>query len=261
MSVVRRVPDIEIERLVLGELPSDREEEVRRLLDEESGGMERLDALQASNEEILAEYPSHQMAVQIRERAARSESAAPAKFRAWLALPAVAGTAAAFAMVWMLLPSVDQKSPNSNEEVIILKGSTDPALFVFRRSAGAEERLKEGARVKAGDVLQLKYAARGVAHGVIFSVDGSGAVSLHFPNAPDKSTALEKGKARALSFSYELDDAPSFERFFFVTSANPLDVKGVLDSGRKLGANETAPLALPENLAQSDFLLKKNDGR
>ncbi|MCP4676843.1 MAG: DUF4384 domain-containing protein [Deltaproteobacteria bacterium] len=253
MNVERRVPDIEIERLALGELSPEREEEVRGLLEEESGGMARLDVLLTSNEEILAEYPPHQMAVQIQERAAQSDKTAPAKIRAWFALPAIASAAAAFALVWMLLPTVNPNSP----EVIILKGPTDPALFVFRKSTGEEERLKEGARVKAGDILQLKYAARGAAHGVIFSIDGRGGVTLHFPGAPDKSTALRKGKARALSFSYELDDAPGFERFFFITSSDPLDVNGVLTAGRSLGTNETAPLILPESLAQNDFLLKK----
>ncbi len=254
MNVERRVPDIEIERLALGELEPEREAKLRQLLEQEQGGIARLEEIQSSTEEILTQYPPHLMAVQIKDRAVRTKNARPTRSRALFAVPALTTAAAAIALVWFLVPTT---TTNDAEHYYGVKGSKDAALFVFRKVASDEELLKPGTEVRAGDVLQIKYAARGAAHGVILSVDGRGTVTLHSPSTANNSTALEKGKAHALDFSYELDDAPGFERFFFVTSDNPIAVPVVITAGRKLGAKQSGVLDLPRDLAQSDFLLKK----
>ncbi len=262
MNAERRVLDIELEQLALGELGPQREKEVRQYLtEEEHGGAKRLADLETSNQEILMRYPPHLMASQIEERAARFDRTKSQKSRVWFALPAFTAAAAAAALVWIFLPAVSPNtaptSPIETPEVIIFKGPTEPTLFVFRKGPKEEELLKKGASIRAGDVLQIKYAARGDSYGVIFSIDGRGTVTLHFPNAPNGSTALKKGGAHALAFSYELDNAPGFERFFFVTSVKPIDVNEVLATGRRLGVKETERLDLPDGLVQSDFLLKK----
>ncbi len=257
MNEQQRVSDIELEKLALGELEIGRENEVRQRLEKEPGGKERLAQLLVSNEEILKEYPPHLMAVQISER---EKSIRPHKSRAWFAIPAIATAAAALALVLIMTPNGMPTPPDEQPEVIILKGSHEPVLFIFRKGKGQEDLLKKGAIVKRGDVLQLKYAARGAKHGTIFSIDGLGAVTLHFPNEPRDSTELKGNGANSLGFSYELDDAPGFERFFFVTSQGPIDVQTVLEAGRKLGPDETGMLLLPNGLNQNHFLLtKKSD--
>jgi hypothetical protein len=263
MNTQRRVPDIEIERIALGELSPSRREEVLEQLRAEPGGMERVDALMASNEDILVQYPSHLMAVQIREKAKVAHAEQSQTRRSWmLAFPAVSVAVAAVALVLVLNPG---KAPNSStsqqsNEVILTKGDNDATLYVFRKGKDSvEEILTNGAEVGVGDVLQLKYNARGALYGVIFSVDGRGSVSLHFPSKSVGSTALEKG-AHALNYSYELDDAPQFERFFFVTANEKLDVEDILDAGRKLKTSETAKLRLPDFATAVEFLVKKSVG-
>jgi hypothetical protein len=52
-----------------------------------------------------------------------------------------------------------------------------------------------------------------------------------------------------------------FERFFFVTSAVPIDVRAVLEAATDLardpGRAEGTDLALPPGLGQTSFLVRK----
>jgi hypothetical protein len=78
-------------------------------------------------------------------------------------------------------------------------------------------------------------------YGVIFSIDGRSAVTMHYPYGLSQSTRLIPGKRIALDEAYTLDDAPDYEIFFFVVSSKPLDVSGILKSAEQLARNpETA---------------------
>ena len=62
--------------------------------------------------------------------------------------------------------------------------------------------------------------------------------------------------------SYELDEAPGFERFVFVTATAPIDASLAVAAARAVAAGPdaaTAPLALPAGWAQRSFLVKKVD--
>src|SRR5690606_26378921 len=104
--------------------------------------------------------------------------------------------------------------------------------------------------VRKGDVIQLRYHGGGHRYGVIASIDGAGVVTLHHPardDAPPTATALS-AESTSLPHAYELDDAPRFERFFFITAAEPIDVRRSLDALRALARRDdsaTAPLELP----------------
>lgn len=260
-SSKQKILEIYLEKLALNELPQEREKELLARLEAEPGGKEMLEELEASNQEILAQYPPRLMAVQIEERARRKDAQKARRPGAWLAVPALAAVAAAVAFAWFLTPRQPQDSIIGEKEVIRIKRPDDGVLFVFRKGGAEEEPLKNGAIAKEGDVLQLKYHVNEATHGVIFSVDGRGTVTLHFPSASDMPTTLEHKGSHALGFSYELDDAPGFERFFFVTSMHPLNVNEVLEAGRRLGPNRRDHLELKDDLEQSDFLLLKDNGR
>lgn len=251
------MPDWKLERILLGEGsaeglgPEDRA---------------RLEALRASNEEILSLHPPKWMAEQIERELRRgaAPAAKPARMPAlWLrpayvAVPALAGLALLFAIS---TPDGDLALPDDGREVTREKGDVSAALLVHRRAGTEVERLVSGAAVRAGDVLQLSYAAAGAAHGVIVSLDGGGAVTLHHPGRAGLSTALGQNDETPLPDAYELDSAPGFERFFLVTAATPIDVAAVLAAARTLAADpaaaRTASLALPPGLAQTSVLLVK----
>lgn len=107
-------------------------------------------------------------------------------------------------------------------------------LRLYRLEEGRVRALVNGQAAAAGDRVQLVFHAGGREHGVIFSVDGDGAVTLHHPARADASTRLESDQG-PLPASFVLDDAPAFERFYFVTADAPLDPRAVLqraDDGR-----------------------------
>jgi hypothetical protein len=146
-------------------------------------------------------------------------------------------------------------------ETIYLKG--DPRLTIDRVHDGRPTRVAAGDAVKAGDVLQLGYLANGVQQGVVVSIDGVGVATLHFPASEQASPRLEQGGRVGLPESYELDDAPGFERFFFVTvdGAEPtLDPAQVMEAARALAKGERAEdgaLVLPAGWTQQAVLLRK----
>ena len=98
-------------------------------------------------------------------------------------------------------------------------------------------------------------------HGVILSIDGRGAVALQLPPDGDRAAALQSGRAALLDQAYELDDAPGWERFYFVTGDRPFPVAPVVDAARKVAAEGArpapAPLPIGRELTQSTFSLQK----
>jgi hypothetical protein len=137
-------------------------------------------------------------------------------------------------------------------------------LIAFRQAGEQVEQLAPDAVVRAGDVIQLRYNAGGRGYGVIASVDGAGVVTLHYPlreDAPPEATAIAP-EPHALPHAYALDDAPRFERFFFITGSDPLDVGQTLAALRLLAHREdsaTAGLELPTGLHQWSLRLRKAD--
>jgi hypothetical protein len=89
-------------------------------------------------------------------------------------------------------------------------------------------------------------------------------VTLHFPlseEAPPQATAVSPDTA-TLPHAYALDDAPRFERFFFVTANDPIDVQQTLAALRSFarrGDSATAWLDLPAGLHQASLRLRKAD--
>jgi len=116
--------------------------------------------------------------------------------------------------------------------------------------------------VHPGDVIQLRYNAGGRGYGVIASVDGAGAVTLHFPSSEDaKPEAMAlAAETTTLPTAFALDDAPRFERFFFITANKPPDLQQTLAALRTLAHRDdsaTAALELPPHLRQWSLRLRK----
>lgn len=269
MTSPHRTPDWLLERIALGELPPEELAAARARLAQEPDGPARLAALEADSRAILEKLPPERVAHAVEARAQRAARAAPKEAPspswrlAWGLVPALATVA-----LFVLARPTDVEVPGSGGRVAVgpvettrIKG-LDPQLVVHRQAAAGPERLTDGARAAAGDVVQLAYVAAGRAHGVILSVDGRGAVTLHAPEGGTQSAALSPSGTHTLPRAYELDDAPGFERFFLVASEAPFALEPVLDAARALAGRpeaRSAPLALPEGLTQVSFTLEKQE--
>ena len=242
---MKTLPDWLVERAALDEVPT----ASRARLEQAAPGelTARVNALREDNARELAAYPAGPAIAQIEARLRRR----PRRRRtvAWLA-PLVVAAAAVLLVVM-------RHTPVQEPETTRVKGTA--RLLVFKQVGDQAERLDADDVVRAGDVIQVRYNAGGARYGVIASIDGSGGVTLHFPAAEDAPTDTAPG-TRTLPEAFALDDAPRFERFFFVTANEPLDTQATLDALRALarrGDAADAVLDLPSGIHQASLRLRK----
>ena len=238
------VPQLLVEQLALGELDGASAERVRSELGDGAG--ETLERIAADNAEILSDYPPERVAADIRRRLEALDEPTRARPWAWVLAPTLV---AAVALVWVIVDrpedqTIAEVGPEARlvddgaPEPTRIKGAVDPHLVIDRRTVEGHERLSEGEVVSEGDVLQVSYVPAGYELGVIVSIDGAGVVTLHHPSAPEDAPMLDEGKEIPLRHAYELDDAPSFERFWFVTrDGQAPSVEAVVRAAEALAAN------------------------
>jgi anti-sigma factor RsiW len=255
-----RVPDLLLERYRLGEMTPDEAAAFERRLHEDDEVRQRLQALEASDEEIRRRYPPAAVAASVRQRlearAAGAPRAAGAGFFGlrWRTVAVLAGV---LAFVVVAGPPLLRPGDESTDRI---KG-LEPTILLFRKTPGGSERLQDGATARAGDLIRIGYRAAGQGWGVIVSVDGRGVVTQHLPRDGARAERLSSESQVLLDSAYELDDAPRWERFYFVASASPFDVAPVVAAARGVTSSGAAgpPPALPLRLAvkQSSVLLIK----
>jgi hypothetical protein len=268
---VTRLPDWLVERAALDEVAPASRARIERADPRELA--ERMAELRDDNAAELARHPAGPAVAQIEERIAAERRAVRRRRRRRLGWLGIAASAAA-AVVALRLVAVRGGPAGGPGDDESLRGDTkgegtrvkgSPRLLAFRQVGQQVERLPQDALVHAGDVIQLRYNAAGHGFGVIASVDGAGVVTLHFPlseQAPPQATAVSTETA-TLPDAYALDDAPGFERFFFVTANDPVDVRQTLAAVRELAHRDdcaTAKLELPAGLHQWSLRLRKPDG-
>lgn len=256
------IPEWQLERYLLGELPVREAEAVRGALDRDRGLRERLALLERSSEALLEQYPPEALgrAVRAARASAGERSRASTGRRPRLALAALA--AAVLVAVVLVAPRLPPRS--DSPDTIRVKGLT-PHLLVYRKGAAEVERLEPGTAARPGDQVQLAYQAAGRRYGVIVSVDGRGVVTRHLPIQGREAVALEPGPPVPLGESYQLDDAPRFECFYLVTADEPFPVELVVAAAKALDPHRSespaARLPLPDAMDQFRFDLDKETSR
>ncbi|HEX5058071.1 MAG TPA: hypothetical protein VFV99_01870 [Kofleriaceae bacterium] len=249
------LPDWLVERAALDEVPAASRDRLERADQREL--QQRIAGLRAENEAEMAAYPAAQAILLIESRAAdESKRRAARRRQVQLRWVGILGTAMAAAAVLLVLGKHDVSHPPTEAPVAAPEG--DPIditrakgptrLLAFRQVGDRAEQLVQDSVVRAGDLIQLSYNAGGKPYGVIASIDGAGVVTLHFPASEDarpEGTALAK-RPTALPNAYVLDDAPRFERFFFITDDSPIDVSDTLAALRTFAARTDSATAKPD---------------
>jgi hypothetical protein len=252
------IPDWQIERYVLGELPRPEQEDVARAVSEDAVLAARVTGIEESNRQILRAHPPRVAAALIRERSS-------AEGRPWprwqqRALVVAASLAVVSAGLAALRPREAGVAVSDETRIKGLR----PHLGVFRQTPAGVESLQDGSPAREGDVVQVTYQSAGRRYGVILSVDGRGVVTVHHPREGRQAARLVPGQVVHLQSAYRLDDAPGWERFVLVTAEEPFDLAPVVNAAAGLdgtGAAATARLALPSSFEQSWFALRKEARR
>lgn len=239
--MTRTIPDLLLERYRLHELPDATRAVIAREAAANASVRARLDTLGRSDAEILERYPPGVLA---RRRVSTR--------RATRAFVLAGALAAAVVALIVAIPRLTVVPDDTR-----IKGATGPpALVVYRRTSAGSERLADGAVARAGDLLRIGYTSAGRGYGVILSIDGTGAVTLHLPRSGGMASALAPGGINLLDSAYELDEAPRIERFYFVTASRAFPIEPVLAIARHAGGAPDA-LALPAGLDQATFAVQK----
>lgn len=267
-----QVSDLMLERYRLGEVTAKERKLVEAGMAGDKALRSRYEALAVSDRELRLMYPREQSPLKDLPSPAefpdtgRIASRRPmGRFRtgrgSW-------GIWAAAVLLCVLFPSLyflrsrtlDGNRAALGSETDRIKGmelKTELAVYLREKTGQAEEgrRLPDRTILREGNTVQLAYTTPpgAVYYGVIFSIDGRSAVTLHYPYRKEQSSLLTAGKRTFLSEAYTLDDAPDFEIFFMVVSQKPLDTEKVLETARELTRNfEREPAQSRENtLAKS----------
>jgi hypothetical protein len=260
------LPDWLVERAALDEVAPASRDRIERADPRELA--DRVAALHNDNAAELARYPASLQVAQIEARiATEARQRAERRRRRRLGWLGVATSAAAVLVVARFVP--ERTATDTPPRAGVTQGDGTRVkgvarLVAFRQAGEQVERLAEDTVVHAGEVIQLRYNAGGQRFGVIASVDGAGVVTLHFPlreDAPPEATAVSP-ETTTLPNAYALDDAPRFERFFFITANDPVDVPQTLAALRALARREdraTASPELPAGLRPWSLRLRKPD--
>ncbi|MFP4014569.1 MAG: hypothetical protein ACLFVQ_10815 [Chitinispirillaceae bacterium] len=223
------VPLWKLERYLLGELPDQEMESIRKQIESDTGLKNRLEDLKRQYAELEAVHLSGEMIQGIRNRLKTEKPA----FSLWqLGLKNLKPAMGVLALLILIPFGVRMFRPPTVMEPAGLaqtriKGM-NPELHMFRKVKGGSQPLLSGALAGEGDLIQILYNAAGMEYGAIVSVDGAERTTYHLTENRNEAVKLAQGGPIPLDFSFELDNTPGIEKFFFITSHRPFALDTVL---------------------------------
>lgn len=250
------IPDWKLEKYLTGDLPAEEMREIREMeaTDEIFAG--RVKMLREDNAAILKKLPFEKLSEKIAMMPGRSNAGAGNTVRVNFKLVKLAAAAAlVLAVVTVALFGQRSLSEQNTQlmEVAMVDASSDDGLRIKGLSARMEVWKKTGdsavqmenlGEAREGDEIQLRYAVAEKCFGLLFSMDGNGTITMHM-GRENRAVELEPGKMTTLPFAYKLDNAPKFEKFFFLTSKSEFELNaGDIDASLKQEGVKAVSLTL-----------------
>ena len=259
---------LKLERFVLGELPENEAFEINEKIRQDKKLEKEYNAILTSNQEILKKYPSEAMAISIEncfsEQHKNDNKELSFSNIVKKTIPYFSGLAIAALALFVVGPVFFTQSYNqeASEEIVYAKG-LDSRIILYLKEGSDSRILKEGDLLKEGDELRIAYFSGNAPYGVILSIDGRNTITVHYPYGDGQNPLISTGKEVRLDFSYELDDAPKYEKFYFITSRNTFDTSLIIDKTKEMLKQNAKDLpngiALGEQFAQFSILVQKED--
>ena len=235
------IPDWKLERFLTGDLPEEEMNKLRELEAQDAVFANRVKMLREDNKAILSKLPFEALAANLgtaMDTAAKNaprftlvKFAAAAMFVFAVALVAFFAQRETSVMNERVGSDVANVNGSQNTQVALAENKSDTRIKgldarmeVWKKTQAGIVQLNDLDSVGEGDEIQLRYAVPEKCYGLLFSMDGNGALTLHMGDGV-KAIELAPGKMNSLPFAYKLDDAPYFEKFFFVTSPKEFAVE------------------------------------
>ena len=256
------IPDWKLERYLTGDLPESDMREIREMEATDEIFANRVKMLREDSEAILRKLPYDRLAERLDSLPGRDTYGheKPVNF-------GIVKLAAAAALVLAVVTvALFSQRSISQEGGTVLANRADGAqtmevamadqndglrikglsarMEVWKKTGDSAEQMENLGEAREGDEIQLRYAVAEKCYGLLFSMDGNGTITMHMGDG-NKAIGLEPGKMTTLPFAYKLDNAPKFEKFFFLTSKNEFELNaGDIDASLKQDGVKTVSLTL-----------------
>ena len=175
---LKRIRAWELERYLLGELPQQRMEEIKRLAQENPEIQTEIERLNESNPEVLNQHPSEAMIPEIlrryeenRRQARLREKTRPISIKRLLYTGPVLATALVLLFIVFFREGVIPGHTRIKGEESIDFSKTQ--IIIYRKENNEINLLANGNQVRAGDLLQIAYVPEGKTNGSIQDIDWS----------------------------------------------------------------------------------------
>ena len=235
------IPDWKLERFLTGDLPEEEMNKLRELEANDAVFANRVKMLREDNKAILSKLPFEALAANLGTATNTAAKNAPrftlvkfavaAMFIFAVAMVAFFAQRETSVMNERVGSDVANVKGSQNTQVALAENESDTRIKgldarmeVWKKTQAGIVQLNDLDSVGEGDEIQLRYAVPEKCYGLLFSMDGNGALTLHMGDGV-KAIELAPGKMNSLPFAYKLDDAPYFEKFFFVTSPKEFAVE------------------------------------
>ncbi len=268
------IPDWKLEKYLTGDLPAEEMREIRKMEEVDEIFANRVKMLREDNAAILKRLPFEKLSEKIATMPGRSNADVGNTMRVNFKLVKLAA-AAALVLAVVTVALFSQRSLSEQGGTVLANnanmansvngaqvmevamvdasGAGDDGLRIKGLSARMEVWKKTGdsavqmenlGEAREGDEIQLRYAVAEKCYGLLFSMDGNGTITMHMGHE-NRAVELEPGKMTTLPFAYKLDNAPKFEKFFFLTSKSEFGLDaGNIDASLKQDGVKTVSLTL-----------------
>ena len=259
------IPDWKLEKYLTGDLPAEEMREIREMEAADEIFANRVKMLREDNAAILKRLPFEKLSEKIAAMPGRSNAGAGNMVRVNFKLVKFAA-AAALVLAVMTVAVFSQRSLSeqggtvlataantqvmevamadaSGDDDVRIKGLS-ARMEVWKKTGDSAVQMENLGEAREGDEIQLRYAVAEKCYGLLFSMDGNGTITMHMGEG-NKAVGLEPGKMTTLPFAYKLDNAPKFEKFFFLTSKDEFELNaGDIDASLKQDGVKTVSLTL-----------------
>lgn len=223
----KMIQNFKLERYLLGDLSEDEMKKLQQLEATDVSFAARVNFLRKQNKQILEECPFSELSKK------QPLQLKPKSFRGYMLkiAAAIVIVTGIFVATFNFTSDIYKSQNNSNEQNLAfandnygerLKGM-NAKIEVWKKLGDSAVQMQNMDLAHEGDELQLRYLVPQKCYGLMFSLDGFGAITIHMGNA-EKAILLEPGKIMSLPFAYKLDNAPYFEKFFLLTSNAPFEI-------------------------------------
>ena len=220
-----------LERYRIGEVKPSEKLLVDEALAKDSAIADELRQLEYADNDFWKRFPPELFMAKIQGNNIKKDS----NIRYFKPMPQAVWFACAAALALMVfLPVYLTRSPFHADTTDRIKGPAvklNAELCVFLDGNGKSIMLGDRAVIHEGSTIQLAYRVANSSkqkYGMIFSVDGRAAVTLHYPHRSGQSTQLISGDLIPLNEAYTLDDAPGYEIFYFLIADKPIEVRNIM---------------------------------